>query len=140
MGHLPPCLAVLMSTEGLLAGRLLSVLLQVEYNVNNMQHAWEHPNPRSLERLLRRLLGLPSRPLVVGVMLQSFNEFHVRCRRCAAAQAPSVEPLASSSLPLCSSMQRSALCRLGSSAALRRTHPPAHPPPNPCCRATARFT
>ncbi|KAL6782488.1 hypothetical protein ACKKBG_A06970 [Auxenochlorella protothecoides x Auxenochlorella symbiontica] len=45
----------------------------VEYIINDMTVPWEHAHRRSYERLLRRLLQLPTRPLVVPVMLFNYH-------------------------------------------------------------------
>lgn len=50
---------------------------QVEYSINDGGRPWHHHHPRSYERLLRRLLALPSRPLVLGLMMHSFHRHQV---------------------------------------------------------------
>ncbi|PRW50819.1 hypothetical protein C2E21_5446 [Chlorella sorokiniana] len=48
-------------------------LVIVEYAINDGGRPWHHAHPRFYERLLRRLLALPSRPLVLGLMMHSFH-------------------------------------------------------------------
>ena len=57
----------------------------MEYAINDGGRPWHHHHPRSYERLLRRLLALPSRPLVLGLMMHSFHRHQVRraALRCA---------------------------------------------------------
>ena len=43
-------------------------LVIVEFSLNNGLRTLEHEHPRSYERLLRRLLAWPGKPLVVPVM------------------------------------------------------------------------
>lgn len=50
---------------------------QVEYSINDGGRPWNHAHPRAYERLLRRLLALPSQPLVLGLMLHSFHRHQV---------------------------------------------------------------
>ena len=50
---------------------------QLEYNINDGALPWEHAHRRSYERLVRRLLELPSRPLVVPVMMFNYHRYQV---------------------------------------------------------------
>ncbi|KAI7846427.1 hypothetical protein COHA_000040 [Chlorella ohadii] len=54
------------------AGRQIDLVI-VEYAINDGGRPWHHAHPRFYERLLRRLLALPSRPLVLGLMMHSFH-------------------------------------------------------------------
>lgn len=54
--------------------------LQVEYAINDGGRPWQHAHPRFYERLLRRLLAMPSRPLVMGLMMHSFHRHQASCR------------------------------------------------------------
>ena len=73
-------------------------LIVLDYAVNNnagpAAKPWVHNHPRSFERLMRRLARLPSRPLVLGFQLHSFNENHVRRRCCAALRCAVLWPVA----------------------------------------------
>ena len=50
-------------------------IIFVEYVINNGNFTLEHQHMRSYERLLRRLLTLPSEPLVIPVMMFNYHRF-----------------------------------------------------------------
>jgi hypothetical protein len=51
--------------------------------VNDGLRPWHDAHRLSYERLLRRLLQLPSRPLVVGLMMHSYRAVQVHVCVCA---------------------------------------------------------
>lgn len=64
--------------------------MQVEYAINDGGRPWHHAHPRFYERLLRRLLALPSRPLVLGLMMHSFHRHQASMSICVACTMLSV--------------------------------------------------
>lgn len=52
-------------------------LPQVDYSINDGLRPWHDAHRISLERLLRRLLALPSAPLVVLLMMHSYRPAQV---------------------------------------------------------------
>lgn len=64
--------------------------MQVEYAINDGGRPWHHAHPRFYERLLRRLLSLPSRPLVLGLMMHSFHRHQASMAMCVACTMLSV--------------------------------------------------
>lgn len=52
--------------------------MQLDYTVNNGRWPWEHVHPRTMERLLRRLARLPSRPVILSLQMHTFHQHQVR--------------------------------------------------------------